>query len=282
MSSLLPQLPATLFVDADGQPRLVGRVILVTGATGGLGQLVCRTAAAAGATVLLLARQEKRLNLLYDALRDGGAAEPMVVTLDLSAQSDAQFEALAQAVASQLGRLDAVFHAASQFVQLAPLALQTLKDWERAIAVNLLAPFALTRACLPLLRAAPTARAVFCAEAHALAPTAFWGGFAASQAALPGLVRMLAQEHDDHPDLRVHLLIPGAVDTPMRERTHPGETRAQRRPVAELAPLILNLLGAAALPGDTGGTGGTAGAAGTADTAAAAPMIPASGSIVRA
>ncbi len=230
--------------DAAGSPPpLAGRVILVTGAAGGLGSVACHALAAAGATLLLLGRNEKRLNALYDALLAAGAAEPMVVPLDLAAQDDARFEELAQAVASQLGRLDGILHCASQFVQLAPLATQQLKDWERAFAVNVLAPFALTRACLPLLCGAPDASVLFCAEAHALAPGAYWGGFAASQAALPGLVHMLAEEHEALPGLRFNLLIPGNIETPMRERTHPGETRAQRRPVAELVPLLLELLG---------------------------------------
>ena len=243
-------LPAPPTAPSADQP-LQGRVLLVTGAAGGLGSVACHALAAAGATLLLLGRNEKRLNALYDALLAAGAAEPMVVPLDLAAQNDAQFEELAQAVASQLGRLDGILHCASQFVQLAPLHGQQLKDWERAFAVNILAPFALTRACLPLLRAAPDASVLFCAEAHALAPKAYWGGFAASQAALPGLVRMLAEEHEDQASLRFNLLVPGNIETPMRERTHPGETRAQRRPVAELVPLLLNLLGPASL-GRTG------------------------------
>jgi len=222
---------------------LAGRVILVTGATGGLGRVACRALGAAGATVLLLARNEKRLDALYDELVAAGAATPVAIPLDLAKQKDPQFEELAQTIESQLGRLDGIAHLASQFVQLSPMIHQSLPDWERAFAVNALAPFALTRACLPLLSRAADASVLFCCEAHTLEPAAFWGGFSASQAGTVALMRMLADEHRDPPSLRFNLLVPGAIETPMRERTHPGETRAERRPPDELAALLVEWLG---------------------------------------
>ncbi|MDE3011893.1 MAG: SDR family NAD(P)-dependent oxidoreductase [Pseudomonadota bacterium] len=222
---------------------LDGRVILVTGATGGLGRVACRTFADAGATVLLLARNEKRLDVLYDELVAAGAPTPVAIPLDLAKQKDPQFEELAQTIEVQLGRLDGIAHFASQFVELSALVHQGLPDWERAFAVNTLAPFALTRACLPLLQRSPDASVLFCCEAHALAPAAFWGGFSASQSGLVALMRILADEYRDQPQLRFNLLVPGAIETPMRERSHPGETRAERRPVSELAPLLLDWLG---------------------------------------
>jgi NAD(P)-dependent dehydrogenase (short-subunit alcohol dehydrogenase family) len=233
------------FVPPVSPPLLADRVILVTGATGGLGRAASLALAAAGATVLLLARNERRLDALYDALVAAGAPTPVAIPLDLAKQQDAQFEELAQTIEAQLGRLDGIAHLAGQFVQLAPIAQQRLPDWEKAFAVNILAPFALTRACLPLLSRAADASVLFCCEAHTLQPGAFWGGFAASQAALPALVRMLHEEHPQMPGLRFNLLVPGAIETPMRERTHPGETRAERRPPAELASLLLEWLGPA-------------------------------------
>ena len=176
---------------------------------------------------------------------------PVVIPLDLAAQKDAQFEELALTIESQVGRLDGIGHFATHFMRLSPLAEQHLSDWERAFAVNTLAPFALTRACLPLLTRAPDAAVLFCAETHALAPRAYWGGFAASQAALPGISRMFCEEHEADSALRFNLLIPGAIQSTIRELTHPGETRAQRRPAAELAPLLLEWMG----PASTGRSG---------------------------
>lgn len=217
-------------------------VILITGAAGGLGQITARGLAHRGVTVLLLDQDEKRLNALYDEIVASGGPEPAVIPLDLSQQKDAQFEELAQMIEVECGRLDGIAHFAAQFVQLAPLSVQRLPDWERAFAVNVLAPFALTRAALPLLRRAPQGRILFAADGHALTPSAFWGGFTASQAALRALLEILADEERQHPHLTSNLLIPGPVDAPMRERTHPGETRAERRPLEEITPLVVAYL----------------------------------------
>lgn len=232
-------------------PDFSQRVILVTGATGGLGTMACNALAQEGVTLLLLARNEKRLNTLYDQIVELGAPTPISIPLDLAAQKDAQFEELASMIASQVGRLDGIAHFASHFVQLSPLASQRLNDWERAFAVNTLAPFALTRACLPLLLNSPDASVLFAVESHSLEPGAFWGGFTASQIPLPGLAKILTAEYEAHPHVRFNVLAPGNIETPMRERTHPGETRAQRRPTEELSSLVLNLLG----PGGHGRSG---------------------------
>ena len=226
-------------------PPFSERVILVTGATGGLGSMACLTLAKAGATLLLLARNEKRLDTLYDQIVALGAPTPVSIPLDLASQKDAQFDELATMIAAQLGRLDGILHSASQFVQLSPLASQTLKDWERAFAVNALAPFGLTRACLPLLSESPDASVLFAIESHSLKPAAFWGGFTASQTPIPGLAKILTEEHEAKPNLRFNVLVPGNIETPMRERTHPGETRAERRPTHALAELMLECLGPA-------------------------------------
>jgi len=241
MTTAPSNVPRSFSDAASGS--LANRVILVTGATGGLGQMTCEALAQEGATLLLLARNEKRLDALYDRIVEMGGPTPVSIPLDLAAQKDAQFDELASMIASQLGRLDGIAHFASQFVQLAPLASQTLKDWERAFAVNTLAPFGLTRACLPLLNQSPDASVLFTVEAHSLKPGAFWGGFTASQTALPAMARILSEEHEANPNLRFNVLVPGNIETPMRERTHPGETRAQRRPTQQLAGLMVECFG---------------------------------------
>ncbi|HNT88126.1 MAG TPA: cysteine--tRNA ligase, partial [Candidatus Hydrogenedentes bacterium] len=72
-------------------------------------------------------------------------------------------------------------HSAHLFHSLTPLALQTLEQWQSLMRVNLIAPFALTRACLPLLRQAPDASVVFTGETHGHRPRAFWGGYAVAK-----------------------------------------------------------------------------------------------------
>ena len=93
--------------------------------------------------------------------------------------------------------------------------------------MNLVAPFALTRACTRLLRAAPDASVVFTAETHGLAPAAYWGGYAVSKSGLPALVKIQAQEWEHSPNLRINVISPGQGGfATARSQTHPGEARA--------------------------------------------------------
>ncbi len=230
---------------------LQSRVILVTGASSGLGLHAATAFAAQGATVLLLGRHEKRLEALYDQLVEAGYPQPVVVPMDLEQATTERFEALARMIESELGRLDGLLHSASHFIKLAPLAQQQLKHWQTGFQTNVLAPFALTQACLPLLLQAPDASVLFTAEQHGLKPAAYWGGFGVSQAALVALAKTFADEHELHPRIRFNVLIPGPVASPMRGRTHPGEVGAMLRQPASLMACYCHWMG----PESTGHSG---------------------------
>ncbi len=219
------------------------RVILVTGASSGLGRHAARALALAGATVVLLGRHEKRLDGVYDDILAAGGAQPVIMPFDLAEADDPRFNALAATLAHQLGRLDGILHSAAQFIKLSKLEHQRLKHWEAAFATNLMAPFALTRACLPLLEGAEDAAVLFSAEEHGLNPGPYWGGFGLSQAALIALAELFAAEHQDNPNLRFNVLIPGPVSSPMRHRTHPGEVPENLPKPESLLPFYLTWLG---------------------------------------
>ena len=126
---------------------------------------------------------------------------------------------------------------------LGPLANQTLEQWMTLLKVNLAAPFALTRACLPLLAAAPGSSVVFTGETHGVHPLAYWGGFAVSKAGLSTLAAVWGEElaHKGRP--RMNVFIPGPIATPQRAQSHPGEDRSKLRTPQEAARGLLYLLG---------------------------------------
>ena len=127
--------------------------------------------------------------------------------------------------------------------KLSTLEQQTAEEWLRMLRVNLVAPFAITRSCSRLLRAAPDASVVFTLETHGHAPAAFWGGYAVSKAALEALLRIQSEEWADRPGLRANGVIPGPVASPSRAKTHPGEVAASRRRPESLMPAYLYLMG---------------------------------------
>ena len=230
----------------DYLPRpdlLADRVILVTGASSGLGRAASLTYARHGATVALLARDADKLEAVYDEIVAAGGPEPAMFPYDLSAADDRSLETLAGTIAFHLKRLDGVLHSAHQFYSLTPLELQTLDQWQALMRINLIAPFALTRACLPLLKQAPDASVVFTGETHGHQPSAYWGGYAVAKAGLETLTRIWADELSQDAHLRINTLIPGQVATTLRARTHPGLAPESLPSVDALMPWYLYLMG---------------------------------------
>jgi len=222
---------------------LADRVILVTGAGQGLGKAVALACAQHGATVALLGRRQEKLEATYDAITEAGGPDPAMIPLDLETAGTPEFEALVQLIRKDLRRLDGIAHCAVHFVPLGPLANQTLETWNRLLRVNLAAPFAITRACLPLLNAAPDPSVVFTGETHGANPKAYWGGFAVSKAGLSTLAAVWADELEQAGKPRMNVLIPGPIATPQRRKSHPGEDPASLRSAQDASRAFLWLLG---------------------------------------
>lgn len=224
---------------------LAGRVILVTGATQGIGRETALAAARHGATVVLLARGVKGLEKVYDEIVAEGLPEPLAIPLDLLKASDDEFNTLAFQIKQAVGRLDGIVHCAAHFYALSPLVDQRIDEWMNQYRVNTVAPFALTRACLPLLKVAEDGAVVFVGESHGQHPAAYWGGFGASKSGVAYLMQVAASEWDGFSNLRLNLLVPGSVNSPQRTRTHPGEAKSERGELADLMPHMLYWLGSA-------------------------------------
>ena len=252
MNKSLPpfEIPAAYSPRAD---LLAGRVILVTGAGQGLGRSVALACAAHGATTALLGSDKDKLAAVYDAIAETSAPEAALIPMDLCTAGDREFESLAHLVRRDLKRLDGVVHCASHFVPLAPLANQTLEQWLVLLRVNLAAPVALTRACLPLLSDASDSSVVFTGETHGAHPAAYWGAFAVAKSALSALATIWSDELEARAVPRINVLIPGPISSPQRGRSHPGEDPGRLRTPEEAARAFLFLLGpdSAAISGRT-------------------------------
>ena len=237
MSLHLPQhrLPQAWVPAAD---ELAGRVVLITGAYGGLGSAVARAAARAGATVVLTGKRKRQLEQLYDAMQREGLPEAVLHPLDMEAALPRDYEALAEGLQRDLGRLDGIVHAAASFAGLMPIAMHKPDAWLRSLHVNVSAPFALTQACLPLLTAAADSAVVFVLDNPELVQRAHWGAYGVSKAALERFVAILHEEHDESA-LRVHALLPAPMRTALRRMAYFGEdTMQQPSPEATAAAAV--------------------------------------------
>ena len=223
---------------------LSGRVIMVTGATGGLGRPLARACAARGATVVLHGRTVRKLEALYDEIVADRHPQPTILPLDLAAANADDFGSVAGAIRAQLGRLDGLVHAAALLGSLGPIEHQSFDAWLKVLRVNLASAMALTRSALPLLAAAADACVVFTLDARGEDPRAYWGAYAAAKAGLSALAATLADEWEARANLRIDAVVPGPMRTPLRMLTHPGEDRSSLPLPDALVPLFLYLLGA--------------------------------------
>jgi len=232
---------------ADGTPSpaadsLRDRVVLVTGATGGLGRAVALAAAAAAATVVLLGRKVRPLEKLYDEIEALGAPTPAIYPMDLAGATPRDFAELAAAVERGVGRLDGLVHAAAHFDTLQPFEQQTAAEWTRSQQVNLHAPALLTQACLPLMRRSDDAAIVFVFDDVERVGKAFWGGYGVAKHGLAGLASILHQETDSS-TVRTHALLPGPMRTALRRAAYYGENTLVHPEPAFAAAAAVWLLG---------------------------------------
>ena len=223
-------------------PRcLEGRAILVTGAGDGLGRAAALAFACNGAEVILLGRTVPKLESVYDEIVAMDGPTPAVYPMDLSGASVRDFQELARTVHARIGHLEGLLHNAAELELLTPLAFHSAEDWERTLRVNLTAPFLLTQACLPLLRAAARGTVIFTTDECATTPKGYWGAYGAGKAALNNLAFMWAKELSDT-QMRVHVLDPGPARTVMRLRTHPGAPIGSWPLPEDLMPAYVHLM----------------------------------------
>lgn len=224
---------------------LAGRVILVTGAHGGLGAEAAKACARAGAAVVLLGRKLPKLNRVYDAVKALGP-EPALYPVDLAGADPADYAQLAEKIAAELGGLHGVLHCAAEFTGLAPLEATEPEAFVRCLHVNLTAPWLLTQACLPWLRKSGDSAVVFTTDDPARVGKAYWGAYGLAKQGLANLVRQLSAETDQTP-VRVSGLEPGPMRTDLRARAYSDETQLRVPGPAAYAAACVHLLSPAGL-----------------------------------
>ena len=222
---------------------LQDKVILITGATRGIGRAAATCFARHGATVILLGRHTESLEKVYDEMLDQGWPEPVIVSLDLETATYDDYLNLQQQIGETFGRLDGLLHNASLLGRLAPIENTFTQDFDKVMQVNVNAAFRLTKAMLPLLEESQSASVVFTSSSVGRKGRAYWGAYAVSKFATEGLMQVLADEVENTTNIRVNSINPGATQTDMRQQAYPGEEKTTNPTPEAIMPLYLYLFG---------------------------------------
>ena len=216
--------------------RLDGKVALVTGASGGIGDAIARALHAQGAKVVLSGTREERLRDLADSLGDNA----FVHAADL--RDAAAAAALVEAAEKAAGPLDILVNNAGMTKDMLALRMSD-QDWQTVLDVDLSAPFRLARAALRGMVRRRSGRIVNISSIVGATGNAGQANYAAAKAGLVAMSKSLAQEVASR-GITVNVVAPGFVVTPMTDALNDS----QKAKLSEQIPL-----GRLGQPGDVAG-----------------------------
>ncbi len=217
-----------------------GKVVMVTGAAGNLGQAVAQALGRVGARRVLADRSSERLAKLYPA---PGADLLLIGDTDFTRE-----EAVAQMVKTALarfGRIDALVNTIGGFTGGKPVHEDNLDSWERMLAINLRTTLLACRAVIPAMIAQGGGRIVTVGARAALGGVAGLGAYVAAKSAVIRLTETLAAELKDR-EITVNCVLPGTIDTPQNRRDIPKADFSRWVPPAAIADVIVFLCSDAA------------------------------------
>ena len=207
---------------------MTGKIVVITGANGGLGEAVTAAFLDAGATVAAMARNISASDFSSDRFT------PMPVNLtDAEAARKAVDEVIAR-----FGRIDALIHLIGGFAGGTPVGETPIDSYGKMMAINFTTAVNMLSAVVPGMRAARAGRIIAIGSRAAMDPPPGLAAYSASKAALVSLVRTVAVENKGY-GITANVVLPGTIDTPANRAAMPNSDPSAWVKPERAASLIL-------------------------------------------
>jgi NAD(P)-dependent dehydrogenase (short-subunit alcohol dehydrogenase family) len=188
----------------------MGKTVIITGATGGIGTAVVKLFAKHGANLALQSTSEEKLAKLKSTLALG---DDKVEGFVLDITDEKAVEAMAQKTSERFGTIDILVNNAGRLGDSTPITDINAEDFERIVRINLFGPFFMTKYVLRLMKQRQSGTIVTIASTAGLYPGPLVT-YTAAKHALIGMTKCVALDAIKYGE-RVNMIAPGAVDTPM-------------------------------------------------------------------
>ena len=196
---------------------LQGKVVMITGASRGLGKALALACAKEGANLVLNSRNADSLDPVAEEARSVGV-EVLAIPGDVSRSG--HVEKLVGAAIEQFNKIDVLINNAGLLGPRVPIAEYPEDEWRQVIDANLTGPFLLTKAAIPHV---PEGGSIInVTSGVSIEGRAKWGAYSVSKFGVEGLTQILAAELKDH-GIRANSVDPGGMRTEMRAAAYPEE-----------------------------------------------------------
>ncbi len=229
---------------SSDEESLAGKVIVITGGTGGIGLATAHAVAAEGGSVVICDVNGERIAECVEAV--GQASSPdRVHSVQIDVRSEADAKRMAAETLDRFGRIDGLVATAGILRKRGtppkPLVKVTADEWDEVLEINLKGIFLTNRAVLPTMIAQRSGTVINISSVSGLRGRAHDGPYCASKFGVIGLTQSVAEEVRSY-GVKVMSVLPDAIDTPMWKQNHPIPPPSDSLPPQRVADLIMFLL----------------------------------------
>ena len=221
---------------------LKGKTIVITGAGSGIGRQAAKSFSDFGANLILLSKDQSKLESLYDEINADNSKNIIIQPMDFEKAEEREFEEIVGAIKEEHSIIDGLLNNAGILGEKKSLEQYNFSTWTSVLQVNLHASFLLTKNLIPLLKKSNNGSIVFTSSGVGRKGKAYWGAYSISKFATEGMMQILSEEFQNTSHIRVNCINPGPVRTKMRELAYPAENPEVNPLAADIMKYYLYLM----------------------------------------